>query len=608
MATLQSAWPFGIGELVGWPEGFGARSNLVCDRARRVRGDPDVRQWQLELHDDASGLEAEVELRLVCGRAVNVIEYRGALTNRSHRPIEAVRAVASLDWPLRDPELGEPWCRTLAGGPFIDVGFPPHGFSVHDLQLLRHEQYGHSRPYNVLFAAAEDGRCSAHRMPMMVVTDGRGRRGMFVMQDWFGLWRMGVRPGTAALADQLTVWIGFGGLDLSLQPGESLPLPTTTIGLFHGNLDAGSNALRRHLYRHVTPLLGGRKPLPPCFFNHWFGLENRFSAELLRPEVDASADAGLEYFVVDAGWFEGGFRAGIGNWRSPDRRKFPDGVEPFARYVTDRGLKYGTWFEPEFAAADSQIVRDHPDWFLSPPPAVDYECLFFNSCERMMNFALPEVRRWWVALFEELYDRWSMRWVRWDSNVSPRPMWEHGEAPGRRGWNQVRNVLGLYETLDQILAAMPDLVVEQCASGGTRIEPGLLRRGHTLWMHDHTTSSDLIRMFQIGGNTFLPANYLNTNVLDPGAREGDYLCRSMGGFGVSSRISAWPAASRKRLCRAVERFKRIRPLLLGDYRRIDPMPRTARQSVRVSFRSGRHHLTFEFRPPRASVSWSGGAP
>ena len=145
------------------------------------------------------------------------------------------------------------------------------------------------------------------------------------------------------------------------------------------------------------------------------------------------------------------------------------------------------------------------------------------------------------------------------------------------------------------------------ASGGTRIEPGLLRRGHTLWMHDHTTNSDLIRMFQIGGNTFLPANYLNTNVLDPGAREGDYLCRSMGGFGVSSRISAWPASSRKRLCRAVERFKRIRPLLLGDYRRIDPMPRTARQPVRVKFRSGRHHLTFEFHPPRASVSWSGGA-
>ena len=227
-----------------------------------------------------------------------------------------------------------------------------------------------------------------------------------------------------------------------------------------------------------------------------------------------------------------------------------------------------------------------------------------------MNFGLPEVQQWWVDLFERLYHEWSLRWIQWDSNVSPRPMWEHGENAGNKGWNQIRCVLGLYEAADKVLEACPDLVIEQSASGGNRMEPGLLRRAHTVWMNDHVSNSHLVRTFQIGGNTFLPAIYLNTNLAQDrhDYDEMDYLSYSMGAFGISAPISTWPQSAKRKLADAIARYKRIRPMLLEDYHRPSVLPATARGPVSASFGDGRRRLTFDFHPPQAQCIEPGEKP
>ena len=80
-------------------------------------------------------------------------------------------------------------------------------------------------------------------------------------------------------------------------------------------------ATRRRLQRPAAnalrPLrrpLGGRKPLPPVSWNHWFTFDNRISEEMLKRQIERPTGLGLEYFCIDAGWFEGGFSAGVGNW------------------------------------------------------------------------------------------------------------------------------------------------------------------------------------------------------------------------------------------------------------------------------------------------------
>jgi alpha-galactosidase len=222
--------------------------------------------------------------------------------------------------------------------------------------------------------------------------------------------------------------------------------------------------------------------------------------------------------VVDGGWFPGGFRRGIGNWERPDPSKFPGGFEPFVEFVEAQGMRFGTWFEPEYAHRDSALVRAKPDWFLPGPATSVYSTPRNWQYQRaeseymLMDFGLPEVRDHWLETIRRAYQQWHVRWVRWDFNQQPRPHWDSTEDSALA---QSRHLRGLYEVLDAVIAEMPDLVIEQCASGGHRIDLATARRGHTYWMNDHTSHTDIVRRLQTRLNGVLPGNYANTNLCQP---------------------------------------------------------------------------------------------
>jgi len=424
--------------------------------------------------------------------------------------------------------------------------------------------------------------------------------------EWSGLWRISISQREAAWAQyagglELVLQVGLRGLNLDLEPGQVLPLPRVLVTAFEGDLEAGGNTLRRHIRRRVTPKLGGQEALPPTSFNHWFAFENEFTAALLEPAVVASATAGLEYFCVDAAWFAGGFRRGIGNWDLVDPAKFPAGIKPFADRVRAAGMKFGIWFEPEWAHRDSELHRAHPDWFWPTPASSPHERHGHRVQPEfsLLNFGLREAQQWWVERIRRAYDEWGVRWIRWDFNQMPRPNWDHGAAAGADGWRQLEHVAGLYRTLDAILDACPDLFIEQCAGGGHRIDLGTVRRGHSFWMNDHTSHTDIVRALQHGLNTVLPGNYANTNLCQRrhDYTEYDFLSHSAGGFGYSGRLWEAPKADFERYRAAVARFKSFRHLLLGDYHRPTGQPRRADEFARVEFVDNGRTLTLEFNMP-----------
>jgi alpha-galactosidase len=397
----------------------------------------------------------------------------------------------------------------------------------------------------------------------------------------------------------MQIQIGLWGLVLNLQPGQSLPLPRVLIAGYDGDLEAGGNALRRHIRRHVMPKLGGEEVLPPTSFNHWFAFSNKFTAESMKPAVDASAAAGLEYFCVDGGWFRGDFRPGIGNWEEGDPAKFPDGIAPFADYVRAKGMKYGTWFEPEWANTESDLYLQHPEWFWETPTlaqVAEPHLYVQNPAFALMNFGLAEVRQWWLDRLVRAYEEWGVRWIRWDYNQMPRPNWEHNVPTGELGWRQIQHVLGFYKVLDDVMAACPELFIEQCASGGHRIELGTIRRGHSFWMNDHTTQTDIVRAMQHGLNAVMPGNYANTNLCQfrHNYTDYDFLSHGAGGFGYSGKIWEAPRADFERYVNSVTRFKGYRHLLLGDYSRPTGQPSRADDYAKVVFSDGQDRVAMEF--------------
>ncbi|MBI4551354.1 MAG: alpha-galactosidase [Candidatus Latescibacteria bacterium] len=554
-------------------------------------------RWRLTAHT-ATGLEAQWEV--VFFDDTRALECWGTVTHRGHDPVRGIRECLTLDLNLRWPGANDqPWVRSVNGVRFLPNFFPPHDFAVVDRQLLHTPQV-----YTPLvLTGLEDGRSSGENLPCAILCDERQTHGLGFFIEWSGLWRIAFRQeprdwGVTKEASSLQVQTGLCGLNLHLKPGQSLPLPRVLVTAFDGNLEDGGNSLRRHIRRHVTPQLNGQETLPPASFNHWFAFGNEFTAESLQPAVEACAAAGLEYFVVDSGWFVGGFRSGIGNWELVDASKFPDGIAPFAQFVASKGMKYGTWFEPEWAHQDSALYRQHPDWFW-PTPGRSVWTSFVSPDTHLMNFGLPEVRQWWLDQIVHAYEHWHVRWIRWDYNQAPRPNWEHGVADGEVGWRQVEHITGLYRVFDDILHACPDLFIEQCASGGHRIDLGTIRRGHSFWMNDHTTHSDIVRALQHGLNTVLPGNYANTNLCQKrhNFTEYDFLSHAAGGFGYSGRLWEAPAEDFTRFADAVRRFKQFRPLLLGDYHRPTGPPARAIDHATVVFSDAGRSVTMEFNPP-----------
>lgn len=577
---------------------FGLTGVATADWKADKLGAAGDSRWALEAHT-ASGLEARWEVRFF--EDSPAAECWGEVRHQGNEPIANIRESLTLDLGLTWPrDAGDPWVRTVNGVRFIPNFFPPHDFAVVDRQLVQTPQVYTPLNLTGLF----DGRSSGENLPAAVLCEEKQRHGLAFFLEWSGLWRISLRQdsqdfGSNKEATTLRVQAGLWGLHLSLKPGQSLPLPRILITSFQGGLESGCNSLRRHIRRHITPKLNGQETLPPASFNHWFAYTNKFTHETLKPAVEACSRAGLEYFVVDAGWFQGGFRQGIGNWDVVDTQKFPDGIAAFARFVESQGMKYGTWFEPEWAHKGSDLCQRHPEWFLPSPPSSPWQGPgnpFHTPDYHLMNFGLPEVRQGWVNRIVQAYEKWHVRWIRWDFNQMPRPAWEHNVPEGQLGWRQIEHVIGLYSVLDQILQACPDLFIEQCASGGHRIDLGTIRRGHSFWMNDHTTQSDIVRFLQHGLNTFLPGNYPNTNLCQNrhDFTSYDFLCHSVGGFGYSGRLHEAPAGDFARFAEAVRQFKEFRPLLLGDYQRPTGQPLMPSDYERVVFLDAGKSVTLEF--------------
>jgi len=95
-------------------------------------------------------------------------------------------------------------------------------------------------------------------------------------------------------------------------------------------------------------------------YDHWFGIGCDFDEAFMFKLADACSRLGVEYFVLDAGWYAGcerSFHDGVGNWRRVDLRKFPRGLKPLAEYVRSKGMKFGLWFEVERAHRSSDFAR-----------------------------------------------------------------------------------------------------------------------------------------------------------------------------------------------------------------------------------------------------------
>jgi alpha-galactosidase len=469
------------------------------------------------------------------------------IANETDQPVE-IGDLASLRLLLAGGDQSQ--LGVLAGGRW-DEAMPPRGYQLqtYDLdQLDRRKSFG----------AADDGRSSGEHVPWFALMDQDG--GLLASFVWSGRWRLNIEEHGGAH----NLVMGLSDFAHLLQPGEHLKLPGVVLCGFAGSLDDGANSWRTWAIQHWMPPVPGNWPWVQ--YNHWYAYYGDIDAECLLQEAREAAGVGCEVFVIDDGWFRGrrpeSYFAGWGDWVE-DRSKFPEGLQAFGESVRGLGMKFGLWVEPERADDNGELVRAHPDWVatrdgtpISRPGPTGMEGV--HLC-----LGNPGVQRWMIADMIRVVREYGVDWLKWDYNIGYGLGCNADDHGHQATDGHYAHTLGLYHVLEQLRTACPDLVIENCASGGHRVDLGTLRHTHTNWISDYTHRAASCRQHVQGSGLFLPLHHLNTWVLNDRDRT-EFRSRMGGAFGISCFMGQWSDGERDMFRHAVDEYKRLRPFLAGQ--------------------------------------------
>jgi alpha-galactosidase len=275
-------------------------------------------------------------------------------------------------------------------------------------------------------------------------------------------------------------------------------------------------AFQRHLRNRIVTFPQTDRPRP-VHYNCWEAVYFSHKLPILKDIAERAAALGAERFVLDDGWFgrRNDDTTSLGDWKV-DGRKYPDGLGPLIDHVLGLGMSFGIWFEPEMVNPDSDLYRAHPDWALGPADQT------LGRQQMVLNMALPEVR-------DFLYDRMAAVLSAHDIDYIK---WDHNRVLPLADAAQTR---GTYALIDRLRADFPDVEIESCASGGGRIDFGIMQRTQRVWLSD---SNDAIERLRIQHNAalFLPAAITGSHV-------GPRICHTSGRV-VDISMRAWVAAQR----------------------------------------------------------------
>ena len=213
----------------------------------------------------------------------------------------------------------------------------------------------------------------------------------------------------------------------------------------------------------------------PVLLNTWEAVYFDHRPDRLSELADAAARIGVERFVLDDGWF-GARRddtAGLGDWYVSDE-VWPMGLGPLIDHVQSLGMDFGLWVEPEMVNPDSELFRAHPDWILSEPGRLPPTW----RSQQVLDLAHAAAFGYLLERLDALLVEHDIAYLKWDHN---RDLVDAGHE-GRPG---VRlQTLALYRLLDELRSRHPRVEIESCASGGGRVDLGILERTDRIWPSD----------------------------------------------------------------------------------------------------------------------------
>ena len=353
--------------------------------------------------------------------------------------------------------------------------------------------------------------------------------------------------------------IGAGELllpgEVVLAPQESYEAPALIAVYSSQGLDGISSAFHSHLRaRDSYP----KRPRP-LTLNMWEALYFDHDENKIKALVDVAAEVGVERVVLDDGWFHSrrNDRAGLGDWVI-DPAVWPHGLTPIIEYINGKGIEFGLWFEGEMVNPDSDLYRAHPEWILHEgdriPPLWRHQLVLDLGHEGAYNHVLEQT--------SAVLSAHNIVYIKWDHNRTLVDAGHLGHAGVRR---QTQSIYRLFAELKK---RHPGLEIESCASGGARIDLGVIDYVDRFWTSDNNDALER-QTIQRWTSQVIPPELLGTHIGPThGHQTGRTLELSMravtalfGHAGIEWNITEATPDERKHLATWASYYKENRALL-----------------------------------------------
>ncbi len=264
-----------------------------------------------------------------------------------------------------------------------------------------------------------------------------------------------------------------------LQPAETYEFPPVFIGCFKGEVDDGSNRLRRWVENWLL-LDSDDANLPLLVNNSWGGgLAGATEAGAINMIKECNS-LGMEMFHLDAGWYQK-----VGYWHYDS--EFPHGIKYVSDYAHSKKIRFGIWcayqlggnFKGYGTSALSIYGTGMSGWFSSPGPETGGSWIFgsYNGAVACLSYQPP--RDWVINDMKRCITNYGLDHLEHDRRVVAQTCTatNHGHL-NNSGDISLRNAKAYYQMLDIWKSDYPYIILENCVMGGRMLDYGLIQHTH----------------------------------------------------------------------------------------------------------------------------------
>ena len=278
-----------------------------------------------------------------------------------------------------------------------------------------------------------------------------------------------------------------------------------------------------HRWARTCGMLHNGNATRDILLNSWEGIYFDITEERILAMMNDIAAFGGELFVMDDGWFGSKYQrnsdnAALGDW-VVDTRKLPNGLKALTDAAKERHIKFGIWIEPEATNTLSELYEQHPDWVLQER---NRELkLGRGGTQLVLDMTNPKVQDFVFNIVDDLLTKHpEISYIKWDANASIQncgsPYLDQIAKRSNSAYGLTSNLyvdyhLGLVKTLERIRAKYPNVVIQNCASGGGRANYGLMPYFDEFWVSDNNDALQRVYI-QWGTSYFFPSNAMAQHI------------------------------------------------------------------------------------------------